>query len=101
MNHTPGPWRMEQSQKYHSIRVVGADNKPVASFGNQARWIGYTQMLANARLIAAAPELLEACEMALNTLNGLAHFLNDVEQDTIEYLLLAIAKARGRHETGD
>jgi hypothetical protein len=55
--HTPGPWRHEGT--FDSV-VRGADNSYVAvSSGYQkGGWVSLTQ--ANARLIAAAPEMLEA-----------------------------------------
>lgn len=47
-------------------------------------------IFANARLIAAAPELLAACELALVQMSELAPTLS-----TASYLRAAIAKARG------
>ena len=48
-NHTPGPWKVNHGSVYT------IDDKPIT--GSFA-----TEREANARLIAAAPELLEALE---------------------------------------
>jgi ABC-type lipoprotein release transport system permease subunit len=53
--------------------------------------------LANARLIAAAPELLEAAMLALSRLNSYGEFFGADEQDldAIKTLRAAITKATG------
>jgi hypothetical protein len=56
--HTPGPWRYDKSHNAHpgAHRVLGPDGEVLADFG----WIQrFDEAKANARLIAAAPELLE------------------------------------------
>ena len=63
MTHTPGPWQIK-----HRVNIIGSTGRSVASAG------GYTtntdngehilENEANARLIAAAPDLLEACKEA-------------------------------------
>lgn len=73
MNHTPGPWvsdnRIGQWMSGHSpaCRVAHEESHgmwaPVAMCTNQT--IGDDQAIANAQLIAAAPDLLAACELAL------------------------------------
>jgi hypothetical protein len=85
--HTPGPWQVTESGN-----VAG----PTRSFGSQG-WVGRICLAnvmtgdvevkaANARLIAAAPDLLAACEEALDEDSGLA---------CAGQLRAAIAKARG------
>ena len=62
--HTPGPWRVSGYRlavfaKLNGIKVVIADCN---------RTLGYSESEANARLLAAAPDLLEAlkqCRLAL------------------------------------
>lgn len=56
--HTPGPWRVVVEEEYDDYLVVDKDNHCIADI----------LPLANARLIAAAPDLLEACKDALNSL---------------------------------
>lgn len=91
MNHTRGPWATDEQDHcdpYQHIRVLGGnraiaelwiDDAPVPEY-NAEQW-------ANARLIAAAPELLEA----LQRLEQYGH-----TQATWEFALRAIAKAAGK-----
>lgn len=97
--HTPGPWRLDTpdmahvvEHDYHSIKAgVGflAEKPEAAGFG-----LAGHMTLADARLIAAAPELLEAlvaCVDALDRIRIRGGF------DTAAELLArtAIAKATG------
>lgn len=55
--HTPGPWTADDNDSYSVWSVYGYNNQRLANvFGDSA------EADANARLIAAAPELLEACQ---------------------------------------
>ena len=61
--HTPGPWKFDGSREYHSEDVIRHKHGVVVAiiptdFYRIAR-------MANARLIAAAPELLGALEAML------------------------------------
>ena len=49
--HTPGPWKIKEGQFYCAIRT---DSGVIANM----RYVGQVTNKANARLIAAAPELL-------------------------------------------
>lgn len=65
MSHTPGPWLLQLGGTKAAI-TTATDNdiielKPTSAEG-RAYWI------SNARLIAAAPDLLAACEEALRVL---------------------------------
>ena len=63
MKHTPGKWKV-----YHDINVMTDSKNPsfIASCGmNNNIQDTLETCKANARLIAAAPELLEACKEAL------------------------------------
>jgi hypothetical protein len=54
MNHTPGPWRVETERAY--IQIVPADNVSICELWRR----GNPELeMANARLIAAAPKMLE------------------------------------------
>ena len=70
--HTPGPWGLAQYAKGAALPIPFIEHKTIAVFSDGARqgdvaymqhglW-GDDQALANARLIAAAPELLEALQ---------------------------------------
>jgi len=57
MKHTPGPWSL--SEKYHSVNVRAVDGPYVADC-NASAAIGWETKQANARLIAAAPDMKAA-----------------------------------------
>jgi hypothetical protein len=65
--HTPGPWRIEPYRDDHpdtSYFVVGADGNTVCAVENQQDGgVYYEPCKADARLIAAAPEMLEALKL--------------------------------------
>lgn len=106
--HTPGPWRAEQ------VRMGGPSNPYLAwsvqGKGGCVAEIRYTGIHpknqigedeANARLIAAAPDLLAALEMAAKFINGelIANALidprNQNESPTlITFIRAALSKAR-------
>jgi hypothetical protein len=60
--HTPGPWHVEQGINDYDILVTPDGRAP-------ARLAGYVEREADARLIAAAPELLEALRHLCGALN--------------------------------
>ena len=62
--HTPGDWYVTgEMTRYIDVRIGGGLIQEVASCGPTEADGGYgPQQEANARLIAAAPDLLEACE---------------------------------------
>lgn len=113
MNHTPGPWQIHPS--YQNPTILTTESEPHVSFcetyisqgdkivaeaqmqfggaGGWPRVESRSEMLANARLIASAPCLLEALEMALESLEALAV---PQEWDCREKVREAIAKARGQ-----
>lgn len=68
--HTPGPWFQHHSE--HSIRVCNGkhESEEGCQAIAEAEIIGYqrSESEANARLIAAAPEMLHALELIRATL---------------------------------
>jgi hypothetical protein len=91
--HTPGTWRIT----LHGNGLVDGDYRYQVGTSQQTVayvWMGREnndpELQANARLIAAAPELLEALEMVsnFNWRNNRTHLLEIVDA--------AIAKARGQ-----
>lgn len=79
MNHTPGPWIADS---YY----VGPESLPTLVKVNPNGPLGYEEILANARLIAAAPLMLKA-------LQRITHPMADDED--LSFALEAIAKATG------
>jgi hypothetical protein len=97
--HTPGPWTY--SGDSDGDFIVWAGEGFLANVGGsfinavvedpQKELVAFDCEQANARLIAAAPELLEACKRAVQLLKGCGA---NVDED--EPILAAIAKAEGR-----
>ena len=108
--HTSGPWCIHRASLNAQTIAVTGDNgeswnfthayisqgdKIVAEVQHQSKDSGWPhvhdveEMWANARLIAAAPELLEA-------LRNLAHPMANDED--LQHALAVIAKAEGRGE---
>jgi hypothetical protein len=84
--HTPGQWEAADYWNDRSLQipVTDCDGGPIANV-----WGGNDEAFANARLIAAAPELLEACEAVANHLA--------IKGSALQTLIhAAIAKARGQ-----
>lgn len=88
MSHTPGPWYAIGSVVFKDVkdrRFEIADTRD---------WSGETE--ANAALITAAPEMLEALKLAQNLLDRIAIMPTDIViLASIEH---AIAKAQGVKE---
>lgn len=65
-SHTPGPWRVSTTPS--GDRVIGIGKRTgegIADCGFGTWRVGGEEALANARLIAAAPDLLAAVKSAL------------------------------------
>ena len=90
MKHTPGPWRFDG----HGIN--GADGTRIAKVSNTNPYQSDgrtrdTEFDATSQLIAAAPELLLACKLALDAIEMDRH-----HPGYADALRAAIAKAEGR-----
>tara|TARA_R100001594_G_scaffold102461_1_gene137177 strand:+ start:192 stop:506 length:315 start_codon:yes stop_codon:yes gene_type:complete len=75
--HTPGPWTVTGPGPYDTesrVTLTVAQDSPtktqVALVGNAHALMTRAEAEANARLIAAAPELLAACKLALECMDG-------------------------------
>lgn len=102
MHYTPGPWLISQNQS--------SDNCIVISDTTDTRALAVLDMIddcdqANAQLISAAPEMLEALEdiacafqstemMLLK--DGGTVVVYHFEQDTIDTVLSLISRTRGK-----
>jgi len=89
--HTPGPWVVyDDSNDGKTNRIeIAARGKTVARIYHSVP----AEDLPNARLIAAAPDLLEALK---DTLQLLEVYCEDFEEGTRKQARAAIAKAEGR-----
>lgn len=111
-SHTPGPWQIDPeidhaitTQSGLRIAEVATYGAGLVSIGEIAPWHHYE---ANARLIAAAPELLEALQEVLNpavaALRALDRYPEPMETDplfsALELVRAAIVKAT-RSPSGD
>ena len=91
MKHTPGPWEVLNN---YVKKVGGGVIATTSRNGSICRFeedVGSLHDAANARLIAAAPELLEALKDARQQLIALCS-----ENDVPDSVNLAIAKAEGK-----
>lgn len=103
--HTPGPWCVEdpmgadvglwivqsglEPAQWSCIAMV-TDDEDGEARDRGGRFIGRTEQQANARLIAAAPELLEALQLV-----GMSAGFQYMSMETREVISAAIAKAGG------
>ena len=83
VKHTPGPWFVTGSMtKYVEARIPGGLVQEVAACGPTQADGGYgDQQQANAKLIAAGPDLLAALQLALD---ALAHCAADRGYQTLQ-----------------
>lgn len=83
--HTPGPWEVLAGPEWGGFTVGG--QRIVATM---REWGFPGEAEANARLIAAAPDLLAALESAEDVLSE-----TDTHLSTLHKVRAAIAKAKG------
>jgi hypothetical protein len=114
MSHTPGPWEVSNSTDVFTR--TGARNAAGIDAAHNDGWqicdcsVGFTFMadggeagldfaeqMANARLIAAAPDLLEAAEAFIEagTAGNRIPYVEPSWNDVWRLMRAAIAKARG------
>lgn len=98
--YTPGPWKLNFENSNEIVADFGGQDITVALAHGPAGMWGEVQYehAANARLIAAAPELLEACKFALQKCislreSGDAGFYPEQPEEIM--LKKVIAKAEG------
>lgn len=89
---TPGPWTFRRKYLDNSGSIIGADAKTVAAITSNGTRPA-EEKLANARLIAAAPDLLDALKDAYEHI-FVAAPKDDKESDRVlQVIKTAIAKA--------
>lgn len=89
--HTPGPWNQGHSDVGKEVVFLNGLTEPEKTLGPDDTWIDCVTE-ANARLIAAAPELLDALQRLLEQTRQYGHApeIEDAER--------AIAKATGEQQ---
>ncbi|MCK5608946.1 hypothetical protein KAR91_44140 [Candidatus Pacearchaeota archaeon] len=103
MKHTPGPWTVKVYKAHKTNKpqyeIESKTGLPICVVCDVSK----QPVKANANLIAAAPELLQACLCALADLEGLREeglfddsFGKPPQIETIEELEDAIKKAKGK-----
>ncbi len=96
--HTPGPWKFQIGDSFSDTDYIVAqddESKPEAERWVVLRWEkgpyrDKALEVANARLIAAAPDLLDACKAALQAFEANAM----AEPGTAEWLYAATLSAK-------
>lgn len=92
-SHTPGPW---VAQGRHGVEIMGPDYKVAELEYDEGDTEGYECARADARLIAAAPDLLSALEaMRDHDTAGSPCDRLGLKCDCVARADAAIAKARG------
>ena len=88
--HTPGPWIID----HENLTIDGGDKQICAIVNySQSAYKVTDEANANTRLIAAAPELYEAC---ISARNAVINNNGQMGKETIELVLNAIEMASGR-----
>jgi len=111
--HTPGPWFAIQNAYYWEIRTKGEQygGDQIGDACASRNINDGANAESNARLIAAAPELLAACKAAMRILalwggNDCPEDSHLFEENRALFMMqnafeIAIAKAEGCHQTFD
>lgn len=110
-NHTPGPWSVEdpmgadvglwivqtglEPRQWSCIAVV-TDDADGGARDEGGRFIGCAEQQANARLIAAAPEMFDALKAMRSAAMAIPENWSDAMMRAARMANSAIAKAEGR-----
>jgi hypothetical protein len=97
VQHTPGPWEVEHPFDEPGVYVGAPSTALVCKlYPVDGRWVGDKRedIDANARLIAAAPEMLAALEYALEAVDY--YHEHEGASEMRKAVRAAIAKAEGR-----
>lgn len=108
MSYTPGPWKVGYSDgsgaediPREGAEITDESDKAIVRGGSPEGDIAYGVLwVEDARLMAAAPELLEALKESASLIAVIADVVCEEDRDSIDELLprlnAAIAKAEGR-----
>jgi hypothetical protein len=93
---TPGPWMPPASHKDLTVWATKNDRTEMIASASTNQWCKEDEANANAKLIAAAPDLLEALRLALPYIEGAYECAfpdSDENNNVLEAAKAAIAKA--------
>jgi len=99
--HTPGPWAIYDERRVFARGLVCECRVPLENDPEDDEWdspevaAAEAEAAANARLIAAAPDLLAACR-AMAACCGPAETWNGETNAALRMIEAAVAKAEGR-----
>ena len=96
--YTNSPWKVGSvsDSEYFAINIAGCDGYHVAKVSSRTN----SEVLANAKLIAAAPELYEALSAIINALD-FDDLIHDDQRTAFNNSLKALDKANGKqHDDG-
>mgnify|MGYP000592242418 CR=1 FL=1 len=101
---TPGPWQFVEighpTDGVGYIRPIDEDGREIAHHGDMAR--SREENLANAHLISVAPELLDECGKAAESMSRMGDCLamdsltRECVDDQVSRILTLCAKAEGK-----
>jgi len=100
--HTSGPWTCAEQNDWDGANIIDKYGRIVADcqgcdIPGAHGEVGTDEAKANAYLLAAAPDLLDALKTCLSELNQLAFLANDkLAKGAIKEGIAAIAKAEGK-----
>jgi hypothetical protein len=90
--HTPGPWKIATFDGPNQYASIEAENESVRICDIPSWPCAVYEMRANARLIAAAPDLLDALDWALRQIED---DLDPDHQAAFDAALSTLRKAKG------
>ena len=94
--HTPGPWRAGDAAWYRGRAKDDTESgkRPITAVGHPV--VANVYGRANAHLIAAAPDLLDALKAVTHRTDLGTALFHKLTEEHAEAALAAIAKAEGR-----
>lgn len=94
--HTPGPWELVGSPEENYVGRIVADGRRLTICEMPTGWAQHAEKerQSNAHLLAAAPELLEAAQEAMQTLTRLRQRGTIGDSPSIRLLGAAIVFAK-------
>lgn len=87
MKHTPGPWHTHNEMVHAKFQIEGQGFHYAVANALEHSRVNQPTMKANARLIAATPDLLEACKAGNVLINEV---FAEIEENTSSATMLRL-----------